>query len=128
MTVTVIWRQLLPDWKSEMNELVDVHSVFGVYVYMFLVYVYNYVSGAGIYNYVSGVGVYMLLVRGYVCVSCSHFVLNLFNFKILYLSCYFALKKIGGPFSGQPDIPEDCQISQLGSPADCQIFWSYFYP
>ena len=33
-----------------------------------------------------------------------------------------------GPFSGQPDISQDCQISQLGSPADCQIFWSYFYP
>ena len=31
--VTVIWRQLLPDWKSEMNELVH---VFGVYVYMFI--------------------------------------------------------------------------------------------
>ena len=28
----------------------------------------------------------------------------------------------------QPDISQDCQISQLGSPADCQIFWSYFYP
>ena len=37
MTVTVIWRQLLPDWESEMNNLVD---VFGVYVYMFVVYVY----------------------------------------------------------------------------------------
>ena len=66
----------------------------------------------------------MLLVRGYVCV----FVLNLFDFKILCLLCYFAIKKIGGPFSGQPDTPEDCQISQLGSPANCQIFWSYFYP
>ena len=30
--VTVIWRQLLPDWESEMNELVDVH--------MFLVFMY----------------------------------------------------------------------------------------
>jgi len=23
--VKVIWRQVLPDWESEMNELVDVH-------------------------------------------------------------------------------------------------------
>ena len=42
ITVTVIWRQLLPDWESEMNDLVDIPGtyVFGVYVYMFLVYVY----------------------------------------------------------------------------------------
>ena len=33
--VTVIWRQLLPDWESEMNELVDVY-VFGVYVYIIM--------------------------------------------------------------------------------------------
>ena len=32
MTVTVIWQQLLPDWKSEMNEIIDVH--------MFLVFMY----------------------------------------------------------------------------------------
>ena len=33
MTVmTVIWRQLLSDWESDMNELVDVH--------MFLVFMY----------------------------------------------------------------------------------------
>ena len=51
----------------------------------------------------------------------------MFDFKILCLSCYFA-QQFFGPFSGQPDISEDCQISQLGSPADCQIFWSYFYP
>ena len=57
---TVIWRQLLPDWESEMNELVDVHT--------FLVFMYIIVSGVGVYNYVSGVGVYMLLVRGYECV------------------------------------------------------------
>ena len=38
------------------------------------------------------------------------------------------LNKNLGPFLGQPDISQDCQISQLGSPADCQIFWSYFYP
>ena len=68
MTVTVIWRQLLPDWKSEMNELVDVHMFWCLYIYVSGVCVYNYVSCAGIYNYVSGVGVYMLLVRGYVCV------------------------------------------------------------
>ena len=60
--VTVIWRQLLPDWESEINELVDVH------IFFWCLCVYNYVSGVGVYNYVSGVGVYILLVQGYECV------------------------------------------------------------
>ena len=82
-----------------------------VYIIMFLVLVYIYVVCTG---------VCMCLMFAF----CIKFV----DFKILCLSCYFAKQKLGGPFSGQPDIPEDCQISQLGSPVDCQIFWSYVYP
>ena len=70
----------------------------------FGVYIYIYVSGVCVYNYVSGAGVYMLFVGGYVCVCCSPFVLNLFDFKILCLSCYFAKKNWGGHF-------QDSQIS-----------------
>ena len=94
-----------------------------------------YVSGVCVYNYVSGAGIYIMFLVWYICCWCGgmyvfdvRLLYYLFDFKILYLSCYFAKKKFGGPFSGQPDIPEDCQISQLGSPADCQIFRSYFYP
>ena len=42
-------------------------------------------------------------------------------FVVLFCLTFF------GPLSGQPDISEDSQFSQLGSAADCQIFWSYFY-
>ena len=95
-------------------------------IYVSGVCVYNYVSGASIYNYVSGVGVYMLFV---VCMCLMFaFCIKFVRFKNIVFVVLFCYKKFGGPFSGQPDIPEDCQISQLGSPADCQIFWSYFYP
>ena len=43
-------------------------------------------------------------------------------FVVLFCNTFF------GPFSGQADISEDCQFSQLGSAADCQTFCSYFYP
>ena len=52
--VTVIWRQLLPDWESEINELVDLH-VFGVYVYiiMFLVlmYIFCWCRGMNVFDF-----------------------------------------------------------------------------
>ena len=54
---------------------------------------------------------------------CIKFV-RFLNIMFVVLFCLICF----GPFSGQPDISQDCQISQLGSPADCQIFWSYFYP
>ena len=34
--VTVIWRQLWPYGKSEMNELVDVHMFMYICLYMFM--------------------------------------------------------------------------------------------
>ena len=87
MTVTVIWRQLLPDWKSEMNELVDVHMFWCLYIY---------VSGVCVYNYVSGAGIYMLLVRGVCMCLMFAFCIKFVRFLNIVFVVLFCLKKIGG--------------------------------
>ena len=75
MTVTVIWRQLLPDWKSEMNELVDVHMFWCLYIYMFLVYVYIIMFPVQVY-------IIMFLVLVYIC--CWYGGMYVFDVRLLY--------------------------------------------
>ena len=77
MTVTVIWRQLLPDWKSEMNELVDVYMFWClyIYIYMFLVYVYIIMFPVQVY-------IIMFLVLVYICCWCGG--MYVFDVRLLY--------------------------------------------
>ena len=64
--MTVIWRQLLPDWKSEMNELVDVH--------MFLVFMYICFWCVYIIMFPVQVYIIMFLVLVYICCWCGGYV------------------------------------------------------